>query len=776
MKKTYILNPLAKEFIPRAFRNQIMGAPVIAGHHPHTSGLRSSPVSTQSLSRSALSASPTVTSQTASGHPVGAGPPLRFSGHHHSGMVRSASPMQVIDPYTGQRMLYVPVMPMPMRVPMYHHPAVPFVDHHGVPHYPQHGIAGHPYGLGPPVRHSPPHPGSPLGTLSPSQLSPQPVDRGAQSKEHTPVKQRQGSPLVRNDQKSREGISSKAGVPIIGPMHGGHHMSGHSPGSSAHQHKGNNLHHSPDVGRGSTHGQGEAPQALARLEEMRIQEEYTYLLRTRGLEFAKNYLSSVRRAQSTQANSHHPSHDGVNQMEQLLQKLKLNHSHQQQLQQNHDQQQQSRHHAPAQNQHNAPGAQNQGSRQSHEGLLMQQRGVNHNQAFQEENPTAQQHHHHNARVGSGGPSRHPTQDQWRSNSVHSADNNSLHVEVNHFSAASRNNSSNYLQHPSRGDYDQSSPRGSSEPPTPPFVRDLAAHDFGANDPSPRTPANHSNLPPEAFQFPDQYRGEFNSRTGEVSAIRDQLSRLALQIPGRTENSSSSEHSRRIANASTGMNRQAHDVFGNNLGPLSETAFPSLRNANPSNDGTSQEWSMMNNSMDIDMAAVAAGDFRRRFSSPHNYSPALQAQNSENHQHHQQQQQQQQNHQQQQQNHQQQQQNHQQQQQQNHQQQQQNHQQQQQNHQQQEYHHQHNSNFQQPSSPVVFPPNSDTQQVPPSAPIVEESKQPATMSYANVLRAPPKPKLIKPQDERVKTASPDPFSLISDLGNRQNKDGYYSYFN
>jgi hypothetical protein len=56
---------------------------------------------------------------------------------------------------------------------------------------------------------------------------------------------------------------------------------------------------------------------------------------------------------------------------------------------------------------------------------------------------------------------------------------------------------------------------------------------------------------------------------------------------------------------------------------------------------------------------------------------------------------------------------------------------------------------------------------------------SSMSYASALRAPPKPKLSKtgfPLEDRGKTASPDPLMLIKDLSNRQNKDGFYSYFN
>ncbi|XP_033117671.1 probable helicase with zinc finger domain [Anneissia japonica] len=65
--------------------------------------------------------------------------------------------------------------------------------------------------------------------------------------------------------------------------------------------------------------------------------------------------------------------------------------------------------------------------------------------------------------------------------------------------------------------------------------------------------------------------------------------------------------------------------------------------------------------------------------------------------------------------------------------------------------------------------------PSHSPVISEEAKAPGKSYASALRAPPKPK-PKLVDDRVKAASPDPLSVIKDLGSRQNKDGYYSYFN
>lgn len=53
-------------------------------------------------------------------------------------------------------------------------------------------------------------------------------------------------------------------------------------------------------------------------------------------------------------------------------------------------------------------------------------------------------------------------------------------------------------------------------------------------------------------------------------------------------------------------------------------------------------------------------------------------------------------------------------------------------------------------------------------------KPPTMSYASALRAPPKPRAVRP--EQVKKNS-DPLSLLQELsiGSSNGSNGYYSYF-
>uniref|UniRef100_A0A8C6U683 Probable helicase with zinc finger domain n=1 Tax=Neogobius melanostomus TaxID=47308 RepID=A0A8C6U683_9GOBI len=101
LKKTYVLNPLAPEFIPRALRP-------MQGHHPS----QQSPPKVQQQ----LPPTPTVLM----GNPIRAfTPPL---GGAPTGMGKSPSPVQRIDPHTGASILYVPavyggIMPMPLPLP-----------------------------------------------------------------------------------------------------------------------------------------------------------------------------------------------------------------------------------------------------------------------------------------------------------------------------------------------------------------------------------------------------------------------------------------------------------------------------------------------------------------------------------------------------------------------------------------------------------------------------------------------------------------------------------
>uniref|UniRef100_A0A4W6FU04 Probable helicase with zinc finger domain n=1 Tax=Lates calcarifer TaxID=8187 RepID=A0A4W6FU04_LATCA len=108
LKKTYVLNPLAPEFIPRALRP-------LQGHH--SSSQQQSPPKVSCFSQR-IQPNPAVLM----GNPIRAfTPPL---GGTPAGMGKSPSPVQRIDPHTGASILYVPavyggnmVMSMPLPLP-----------------------------------------------------------------------------------------------------------------------------------------------------------------------------------------------------------------------------------------------------------------------------------------------------------------------------------------------------------------------------------------------------------------------------------------------------------------------------------------------------------------------------------------------------------------------------------------------------------------------------------------------------------------------------------
>uniref|UniRef100_A0A8C7Z521 Probable helicase with zinc finger domain n=1 Tax=Oryzias sinensis TaxID=183150 RepID=A0A8C7Z521_9TELE len=114
LKKTYVLNPLAPEFIPRAFRP-------LQGHHSSPQQQQQSPPKVRSFTRRTaqeLQPNPAVLM----GNPIRAfTPPLAGTA---AGMGKSPSPVQRIDPHTGASILYVPavyggnmVMSMPLPLP-----------------------------------------------------------------------------------------------------------------------------------------------------------------------------------------------------------------------------------------------------------------------------------------------------------------------------------------------------------------------------------------------------------------------------------------------------------------------------------------------------------------------------------------------------------------------------------------------------------------------------------------------------------------------------------
>uniref|UniRef100_A0A665V717 Probable helicase with zinc finger domain n=1 Tax=Echeneis naucrates TaxID=173247 RepID=A0A665V717_ECHNA len=118
LKKTYVLNPLAPEFIPRALRP-------LQGHHSSSQQQQQqSPPKVRCFSEKRASETNNFQPNPAvlMGNPIRAfTPPL---GGTSAGMGKSPSPVQRIDPHTGASILYVPavyggnmVMSMPLPLP-----------------------------------------------------------------------------------------------------------------------------------------------------------------------------------------------------------------------------------------------------------------------------------------------------------------------------------------------------------------------------------------------------------------------------------------------------------------------------------------------------------------------------------------------------------------------------------------------------------------------------------------------------------------------------------
>ncbi|XP_033839572.1 probable helicase with zinc finger domain [Periophthalmus magnuspinnatus] len=230
LKKTYVLNPLAPEFIPRALR-PLQGhhsAPQpLHPHHHHTlpvsnkqqlQSQQSPPKGKHSNHSDHLPPDGYVQPNPAvlMGNPIRAfTPPL---GSTQTGIGKSPSPVQRIDPHTGASILYVPavyggIMPMPLPLPWPSYQNRFAVD----PRIMNHPAAMHAYNLNllqAPNRGSPiPYPGvahpSPLGMSQPSpdkEIQAEPIRNGKldncpkseQNRLHTPerksvdMKEKQG--------------------------------------------------------------------------------------------------------------------------------------------------------------------------------------------------------------------------------------------------------------------------------------------------------------------------------------------------------------------------------------------------------------------------------------------------------------------------------------------------------------------------------------------------------------------------------------------------------
>lgn len=91
-------------------------------------------------------------------------------------------------------------------------------------------------------------------------------------------------------------------------------------------------------------------------------------------------------------------------------------------------------------------------------------------------------------------------------------------------------------------------------------------------------------------------------------------------------------------------------------------------------------------------------------------------------------------------------------------------------------HSHNSPQHLGQFPPLMPKNKQLRPDAPTEAIqgVANLSKPPTMSYANALRAPPKPRAVRPEQAKKNS---DPLSLLQELsiGSSNGSNGYYSYF-
>lgn len=646
MKKTYVLNPLAKEFIPRALRNQMLGAPFIQGSPPH--GIAAI---NHNLHRTVLSPSHTPTPPMTSNQPVpffgGVGPMPA------AGMVRPASPVPCIDPYTGRRVLYVPMMHMPVPIRMVHpnpyfhpFPHFPYMDP-SVPYHPQFMHQGG-FMLPPGVKHPHGPPGSPAHQAS------QEKSQGPAAKE-VPLS---SAPMqLPGTTASRIPPGSPARGPIR-PM--------------------NLTHGQPDHGvrGGNNH---ERQEVVAKIEEMQINEEYQYLLRTRGQHYADNFLARVKRPQSPKVGPGRERSGTVPQTKVPSQEIPGQHRHSMYTE-------------------TAPQGPAAGGQQ-----LLFSNSMNHwnapesSQPDRDPWPTRTRSHNPRDTLDSAG-----NQPRLRDPAI-----------IDQGQPFSKNN------HQGRSPMNPSPPNVFIDSLMPPYRDHESTHqrEFSvqASDLSPRTPANFLDGSPNmsplelAIQFGEASKSSFLGKSQSNSFPFNGTS--PLTSPRDDPNHLAPPTSQTVFGRQT-MLSQEHTFR-----PVSKDDRSSSPHSTSSVVGI-QRWpqSGMNSNFASALSPQHQQEYNNYPQSPgrHNFSPttgtpSLSSQES----------------------------------------------------------------LPSPSSPYGQGSTSNLLGLSTSPTNFKEDGKPL-MSYASALRAPPKPK-VRPRDERTKTASPDPLSLIKDLGNRQTKDGFYSIF-
>ena len=642
MKKTYVLNPLAKEFIPRALRNQMLGAPII-GVSPHVGVAAIN----QNLHPTVISPSHTPTP------PIPGGAPVPMLGGFRAipgalpggGYMRPASPVPSIDPYTGQRILIVPMNLMHMPMPVRMVPPNAFI----------HPFHPYPY-MEPSVPYPYMHQGSfmvPPGVKQP--LGPQ------------------GSPVHQPSQDKSQGAAAKD-TPMSPPTmpHPGTTQR-IPPGSPARDPRAGNpaVMQQQHGGRGGSNH--ERQEVVAKIEEMQINEEYQYLLRTRGQHYADNFLANHKAAQSPKVDPGRRRPEAVPQSKMPTQQPE----------------------------------------QERNTMYMDRMGHG-AAAGSQQPPFSKSTNHWNTRE-----SNQPDRDPWpvRSRLQNPRDNLNLPVNqpripdpaiIDQGPAFNRNN------HQGRR-----LPYSPLEPPPnvfvdsshmPPYRDHESQHqkEFSvqATDLSPRTPANFLDRSPGISPL------ELALKFGESKAgFLDKSQSNTFSFNGASPLTSPRDDPNHLAPPSTSN-------YGRPAMASQEHTFrPVIKEEHSSNPHSLQmppaqhRWptGMTNN---YSSPLSPQHEYNKQPPSMQNYSPTTPSLSSQ-------------------------------------------------------------ESLPSPSSPYGQG-SASSLGLPSTSPTnIKEDGKPL-MSYASALRAPPKSK-VHPKDDRIKTASPDPLSLIKDLGNRQTKDGFYSIF-
>ncbi|XP_030840583.1 probable helicase with zinc finger domain isoform X3 [Strongylocentrotus purpuratus] len=643
MKKTYVLNPLAKEFIPRALRNQMMGAPFIQGSPP-----RGIATINNNLHRSVLSPSHTPTP------PIPGNQSLPFFGGVGAmpggSMVRPASPVPFIDPYTGRRVVYVPMMHMPVPVrmvqnPYYHHqfPHYPYMDP-AVPYHPHQFMHQGGFMIPPGMKQ---HPQGPPGS---------PAHQPAQDKHQGPG--------------AKEAPTSSA---LRHPGGAAHRIPSGSPARDPRLMSLPLGQYDTDSRRGS---HPERQEVVAKIEEMQINEEFQYLLRTRGQNYADNFLANAKRSQSPKVGPGRQTSD------------------------------------------TAP--QTKISQQQHQGQRSQSMYTDKTDALGasgQQLPFSNSVNHWKTSSESNQPDRDPWPTRSKShNPRDTLDSKGNQPKIRDPAIIDQGPAFNMHRMP-YSPLEPAPPNVFVDSHMPPWRDHEAKHqrEFSVqpSDLSPRTPANFLDNSPGmsplelAIQLGDA-KGSFLGKSQSNSFTFN--GRSPLTSPRDDPNHLAPPSSRK------GFGHQAMLGQEHTFRPVSkDDRSSSPHGAHPSVGHQRWPQSSMSNNFS---STLSPQHHQQEFNSYpqsqglQNFSPTTPSLSSQ-------------------------------------------------------------ESLPSPSSPYGQGSTSNLLGLSTSPTNFKDDGKPS-MSYASALRAPPKPK-VRAKDERMKTASPDPLSLIKDLGNRHTKDGFYSIF-